>query len=435
MRGTFEDEPAPEIGPGWVRRTKQRPKGQSGKRFDRYFLSPERHGQRRQFRSLVAAQAYHAGKLDELDAVCEACGSGVDEPGNDILLCDGCNAAHHMACLPVPLKAVPEGEWLCPACKGGPVGARPPKVRPGTIIVQKAAASPRAVTAARHSPGQRTLPRHFSRSTPASDTSATRPRHVCDRSPRPGVRPGSAAARAGASTAASHSASHASSSHSASHFFSPYSSSSHSSSSHSSSSHPSSSHSSSSHSSSHSSPSHSSPSHSSSSPSSSHSSSSHSSSSHSSLRPLPPAAAALLPAAPLSSPPMLPLPPGAPGEAAAGLRRARLPRRGRRPAAGALFQSREEAARGGVPVSHLLLGRGVPSPPLLPSPRPLPPRRRSSCSPATSAGRLGSALGGTATSLTAARPPPRQRQCRRRPRRRGVCPSPPILCRRAGRRA
>ena len=96
MRGTFEDEPAPEIGPGWVRRTKQRPKGQSGKRFDRYFLSPERHGQRRQFRSLVAAQAYHAGKLDELDAVCEACGSGVDEPGNDILLCDGCNAAHHM---------------------------------------------------------------------------------------------------------------------------------------------------------------------------------------------------------------------------------------------------------------------------------------------------------------------------------------------------
>uniref|UniRef100_A0A6V2XL98 PHD-type domain-containing protein n=1 Tax=Emiliania huxleyi TaxID=2903 RepID=A0A6V2XL98_EMIHU len=154
MRGTFEDEPAPEIGPGWVRRTKHRPKGQSGKRFDRYFLSPERHGQRRQFRSLVAAQAYHAGKLDELDAVCEACGSGVDEPGNDILLCDGCNAAHHMACLPVPLKAVPEGEWLCPACKGGPVGARPPKVRPGTIIVQKAAASPRAVTAARHSPGR-----------------------------------------------------------------------------------------------------------------------------------------------------------------------------------------------------------------------------------------------------------------------------------------
>mmetsp|Transcript_31602 Transcript_31602/g.101040 ORF Transcript_31602/g.101040 Transcript_31602/m.101040 type:complete len:232 (-) Transcript_31602:131-826(-) len=123
------------------------------------------------------------------------------------------------------------------------------------------------------------------------------------------------------------------------------------------------------------------------------------------------------------------------GEATAGLRCARLPRRGRRPAAGGLFQSREEAARGEVPtagVSHLLLEQGRPC--LLPSPRPLPPCRRSSCSPATSAGRLGSARGGTATSLTAARPPPRQRQCRRRPRRRGVCPSPPILRRRTGRR-
>ena len=56
------------------------------------------------------------------DAVCEACGDGDDEAGNEILLCDGegCEAAFHLQCLPVVLAQVPLGDWLCPACAGPP---------------------------------------------------------------------------------------------------------------------------------------------------------------------------------------------------------------------------------------------------------------------------------------------------------------------------
>ena len=34
-----------------------------------------------------------------------------------MLLCDNCNSAYHMFCLRPPLKAVPKGDWLCPACR------------------------------------------------------------------------------------------------------------------------------------------------------------------------------------------------------------------------------------------------------------------------------------------------------------------------------
>ena len=54
----------------------------------------------------------------DLHTVCAVCGNGDDEEGNDILLCDGrgCRAAYHLKCLPVPLLAIPHGEWLCPGC-------------------------------------------------------------------------------------------------------------------------------------------------------------------------------------------------------------------------------------------------------------------------------------------------------------------------------
>jgi hypothetical protein len=42
---------------------------------------------------------------------CVACG----QPGL-LLLCDRCNDPWHLGCLPVPLAAVPAGEWLCPWC-------------------------------------------------------------------------------------------------------------------------------------------------------------------------------------------------------------------------------------------------------------------------------------------------------------------------------
>ena len=52
--------------------------------------------------------------------VCADCGVGEDEEGNEILLCDGegCERAFHQRCLPAPLDAVPDGEWLCPWCAG-----------------------------------------------------------------------------------------------------------------------------------------------------------------------------------------------------------------------------------------------------------------------------------------------------------------------------
>ena len=46
------------------------------------------------------------------------CGDQNDEDGNEILLCDGhgCSVGYHLRCLEPPLDAVPEEEWLCPAC-------------------------------------------------------------------------------------------------------------------------------------------------------------------------------------------------------------------------------------------------------------------------------------------------------------------------------
>lgn len=51
--------------------------------------------------------------------VCFVCGSGDEQVGNEILLCDGvgCNAAYHLRCLERPLFGVPQGEWLCPECE------------------------------------------------------------------------------------------------------------------------------------------------------------------------------------------------------------------------------------------------------------------------------------------------------------------------------
>ena len=52
----------------------------------------------------------------------KCCGDGEDEAGNEILLCDGdgCEACYHLQCLTPPLAAIPEGEWLCPACQPEP---------------------------------------------------------------------------------------------------------------------------------------------------------------------------------------------------------------------------------------------------------------------------------------------------------------------------
>ena len=164
-----EPTPCPELGEGWLRFSKPRGSGERSERADFQWVSPG--GQK--FRSLKAAQeaaaggaagggagaassgkggkakkaktapkglkvpyrrpgfaeaqaaaaaAAHAAAVAQAAAiaetVCSVCLSGHDEPGNDILLCDGpgCKSAMHMQCLPKPIYAVPSGDWLCPTC-------------------------------------------------------------------------------------------------------------------------------------------------------------------------------------------------------------------------------------------------------------------------------------------------------------------------------
>ena len=47
---------------------------------------------------------------------CAVCASANDERGNEILLCDGCDAAFHMRCLRPMLTTVPPGDWFCVKC-------------------------------------------------------------------------------------------------------------------------------------------------------------------------------------------------------------------------------------------------------------------------------------------------------------------------------
>ena len=50
------------------------------------------------------------------DTSCCICEEGEEEDGADMILCDGCERGYHLDCLKPPLKEVPKGEWLCPAC-------------------------------------------------------------------------------------------------------------------------------------------------------------------------------------------------------------------------------------------------------------------------------------------------------------------------------
>jgi len=137
--------PCPELGPGWIRLSKERPKGpdKQGKHVDHYYLSPD--GKR--YRSMVEAQrsmGICVGAGTSVDAiVCMQCRSGDDAPWNQIMLCDGqgCGGAYHMDCLPYDLGEVPEGDWLCPDCeRDGP---------PGVGLAAEAAAAAAAEVAAK----------------------------------------------------------------------------------------------------------------------------------------------------------------------------------------------------------------------------------------------------------------------------------------------
>ena len=172
MSGWCDRIDYPDLGPGWVRLSKQRSAPQStGRQIDHMYVAPsgakfrsikqameyldsgvftaglapktevkapakkapaqprkqakrsEAHIAKteaaREAKAAAAAARLHAQNATEDSAVCYECGSGEEVMGNDILLCDGsgCHAAYHLRCLERPLFAVPEGDWLCPGCE------------------------------------------------------------------------------------------------------------------------------------------------------------------------------------------------------------------------------------------------------------------------------------------------------------------------------
>ena len=56
---------------------------------------------------------------------CSSCGSGEDDHGDELLLCDGagCDRAWHLHCLPLPMALDPpsldneDEDWICPLCE------------------------------------------------------------------------------------------------------------------------------------------------------------------------------------------------------------------------------------------------------------------------------------------------------------------------------
>ena len=71
--------------------------------------------------AVAVAKAVAAPQVSTVDdsTLCKSCGGGESRTGNEILLCDGCDAGYHIGCLSPPLTAVPKGSWFCPACDQG----------------------------------------------------------------------------------------------------------------------------------------------------------------------------------------------------------------------------------------------------------------------------------------------------------------------------
>ena len=67
---------------------------------------------------------YHVHCIDNINSEdnwrCDNCNHCTfcksDQPEESLLLCDGCNSAAHMECLPYVMKNLPEGSWKCTKC-------------------------------------------------------------------------------------------------------------------------------------------------------------------------------------------------------------------------------------------------------------------------------------------------------------------------------
>ncbi|KAF8073069.1 ORC1A [Scenedesmus sp. PABB004] len=65
---------------------------------------------------------------EDEDEACEVCHSSKCRRGNEILECSTCLRGFHLRCLAPPLKAVPDGDWLCPECNAGQVPPPPARL-------------------------------------------------------------------------------------------------------------------------------------------------------------------------------------------------------------------------------------------------------------------------------------------------------------------
>jgi len=72
----------------------------------------------------AAFEGWDSGNDEDEDVVCCVCGAG--DRADELLLCDTCDAGHHLSCLTPPLAAVPQGDWHCPRCVRRGKRRRPP---------------------------------------------------------------------------------------------------------------------------------------------------------------------------------------------------------------------------------------------------------------------------------------------------------------------
>ena len=132
-----KSQPCPELGSGWC--VIPTHLNRRGDQVAARWVGPDG----RDFPSLweVRASLFH----EHASVHCRACGGGEDAAGNEILLCDGkvngreCDSAYHLQCLPVPLAAIPEGDWLCPLCDAS---------KSASFAAKKAAAATKAAVEA-----------------------------------------------------------------------------------------------------------------------------------------------------------------------------------------------------------------------------------------------------------------------------------------------
>ena len=67
---------------------------------------------------------------DDDDIACERCGHA--HMAEEMLLCDECDGGFHIYCLRPPLRAVPEGDWVCQRCQNASAMRRRRRVqKPG----------------------------------------------------------------------------------------------------------------------------------------------------------------------------------------------------------------------------------------------------------------------------------------------------------------